>query len=158
MTFSSTIPTISARALRARSDSASTACVSVRYIVYHPIATGTTIPIKSVARTPGHLRFLFVVSACGSGIFHALAAVSGVEFYPLSLGQAIGPVRHLDPCQTEMIKSHRLRVHPKSLQFGPTPISTNSGTTSAWTFSICSRTRDCIVSTSFSGTSNTSSS
>src|ERR1700686_2625985 len=51
-----------------------------------------------------------------------------------------------------------LRCYSRSLQLGPPPIPTCSGTASACTFSICSRTSDCMTSTSFSGTSNTSSS
>jgi len=43
-------------------------------------------------------------------------------------------------------------------QFGPTPISTSSGTASEYACSMCSRTSGFIVSTSLSGTSKTSSS
>jgi len=48
--------------------------------------------------------------------------------------------------------------YSRSLQFGPTPMSTCRGTAKVWTFSMCSRTRGCRASTSFSGTSKTSSS
>src|SRR2546423_5324223 len=50
------------------------------------------------------------------------------------------------------------RDQSRSLQFAPTPISTNSGTASGCAFSIYSRTSDFIKSISSSGTSNTSSS
>ena len=49
-------------------------------------------------------------------------------------------------------------TYSMSRQFLPTPISTNSGTFSGWTCSICSRTSDRRISVSSSGASKTSSS